>query len=149
MQEAASLPSQVLPEQKEVQDEETPNTEVGEKVDTELTNTRENEELTIIDKKQEAKGLISPSVKDIKSAIEAKEEELARVRKSARIPTRRGHDKEKGTPEKVNPLGLTGTPTEETMNNDPDMRQYMVKSVKKLRKKDSAPSKLKPTASKS
>ena len=139
--EGAALPSNDLPAHKEDQDEEVSNTQVVEKVDTETISTKDNEELATNDKKPKAKGSISPSVKDIKSAIEAKEEELAKVRKSARIPTaRRG----KGTPEKINPLGLTGTPTEETMSTDLDIRQYMITSTKKLRKKESAPSKLKP-----
>ena len=117
VQEAAPLPSHDLPGQKEVLAEVIPHTEEGNKEDTGHTHSILNEELTIIEDKQESKGLISPTVKDIKSAIEAKEEELAQVRKSARIPTRRGQDKDKSTPEKVNPLGLTGTPTEEAMKN--------------------------------
>ena len=117
-----------------------------EEADTEINSKTENEELTIDDKKQDTKGPISPSVKDIKSAIEAKEEELAKIRKSTRIPPAK---RTKGTPEKTNPLELTGTPTEETMSTDLDIRNYMITSTKKLKEKKSAPSKLKPPASKS
>ena len=130
--------------------------------DTNILPTKEDEAVTAIEdietatnteltelktdmSKPDSRGSVSPSVKEIKGAIEAKEEELAKIRKSTRIPPRR-----KGTPEKANPLGLTGTPTEETMSTNPDIRNYMTNSTKKLKEnKRSAPSKLKPPTSKS
>ena len=111
--------------------------------DNETNSQTGNDELKTDENKLDTKGPVSPSVKEIKGAIEAKEEELAKLRKSTRIPP----TKRRGTPEKTNPLGLTGTPTEETMST---IRNYMTNSTKKLKEnKRSAPSKLKPPTSKS
>ena len=136
---AAALDTNILPTKKEDQ-------AVIVIVEKETTTNTENTELKTDMNKSDSRGPVSPSVKEIKGAIEAKEEELAKIRKSTRIPpTRR-----KGTPEKANPLGLTGTPTEETMSTNPDIRNYMTNSTKKLKEnKRSAPSKLKPPTSKS